>query len=108
MLLSCLIHVIRVFFLDKHIHCINIFEMTSVPIPTMSLQVLNHLLYLMRVSEKAVQTKVALAFAHLCAPGDQNTIFIHSSGTDNLAFLKHNLFFLSFPFLACWFFIGFT
>ncbi|KAF5455049.1 hypothetical protein F2P56_024664, partial [Juglans regia] len=47
-------------------------------------RVLNHLLYLMRVSEKAVQTKVALAFAHLCAPGDQNTIFIHSSGLDLL------------------------
>lgn len=48
----------------------------------LSLQVLKHLLYLMRVSEKAVQTRVALALAHLCAPDDRKTIFIHNSGTN--------------------------
>lgn len=44
------------------------------------LQVLNHLLYLMRVSEKAVQRRVALALAHLCSADDQRTIFIDNNG----------------------------
>ena len=45
------------------------------------MQVLNHLLYLMRVAEKAVQRRVALALAHLCSPDDQRTIFINNCGT---------------------------
>ncbi|KAG6766097.1 hypothetical protein POTOM_030163 [Populus tomentosa] len=44
-------------------------------------RVLNHLLYLMRVAEKAVQRRVALALAHLCSPDDQRTIFINNCGT---------------------------
>ncbi|KAH7522347.1 hypothetical protein FEM48_Zijuj07G0128700 [Ziziphus jujuba var. spinosa] len=43
-------------------------------------RVLNHLLYLMRVGEKNVQRRVALALAHLCSPDDQRTIFIDSNG----------------------------
>lgn len=43
------------------------------------MQVLSHLLYLMRVGEKVVQRRVALALAHLCSPDDQRTIF-----TDNI------------------------
>ncbi|KAG7018692.1 ARM REPEAT PROTEIN INTERACTING WITH ABF2 [Cucurbita argyrosperma subsp. argyrosperma] len=38
-------------------------------------RVLNHLLHLMRVAEKAVQRRVSLALAHLCSPDDQRTIF---------------------------------
>ncbi|XP_075640987.1 ARM REPEAT PROTEIN INTERACTING WITH ABF2-like [Castanea sativa] len=45
-------------------------------------RVLNHLLYLMRVSEKAVQIQVALALAHLCAPDDRKAIFIDSNGLE--------------------------
>ncbi|KAG6597456.1 ARM REPEAT PROTEIN INTERACTING WITH ABF2, partial [Cucurbita argyrosperma subsp. sororia] len=41
-------------------------------------RVLNHLLHLMRVAEKAVQRRVSLALAHLCSPDDQRTIFIDS------------------------------
>ncbi|KAJ3676295.1 hypothetical protein LUZ60_003707 [Juncus effusus] len=47
-------------------------------------RVLKHLLYLMRVGEKAVQRRVALALAHLCSPEDQRTIFIDSNGLDVL------------------------
>ncbi|KAL3578213.1 hypothetical protein D5086_019717 [Populus alba] len=47
-------------------------------------RVLNHLLYLMRVAEKAVQRRVALALAHLCSPDDQRTIFINNCGLDIL------------------------
>ncbi|KAK7859152.1 arm repeat protein interacting with abf2 [Quercus suber] len=46
-------------------------------------RVLNHLLYLMRVAEKAVQRRVALALAHLCSPDDQRTIFIDNNGMSN-------------------------
>ena len=35
----------------------------------------------MRVAEKAVQRRVALALAHLCSPDDQRTIFINNCGT---------------------------
>ncbi|KAL8548327.1 hypothetical protein ACS0TY_007596 [Phlomoides rotata] len=42
--------------------------------------VLGHLLYLMRVGEKNVQRRVALALAHLCSPDDQKTIFIDKDG----------------------------
>lgn len=47
-------------------------------------RVLNHLLYLMRVGEKAVQRRVALALAHLCSPEDQRTIFIDNNGLELL------------------------
>ncbi|KAH9682797.1 ARM REPEAT PROTEIN INTERACTING WITH ABF2 [Citrus sinensis] len=47
-------------------------------------QVLNHLLYLMRVAEKGVQRRVALALAHLCSPDDQRTIFIDGGGLELL------------------------
>ncbi|KAJ6903438.1 ARM REPEAT PROTEIN INTERACTING WITH ABF2-like [Populus alba x Populus x berolinensis] len=47
-------------------------------------RVLSHLLYLMRVAEKAVQRRVALALAHLCSPDDQRTIFINNCGLDLL------------------------
>ncbi|KAF7837264.1 ARM REPEAT PROTEIN INTERACTING WITH ABF2-like [Senna tora] len=47
-------------------------------------RVLNHLLYLMRVSEKAVQRRVALALAHLCSADDQRTIFIDNNGLELL------------------------
>ncbi|CAL9196098.1 unnamed protein product [Musa hybrid cultivar] len=43
-------------------------------------RVLKHLLYLMRVGEKAVQRLIALALAHLCSPEDQRTIFIDDDG----------------------------
>ncbi|CAL5094794.1 unnamed protein product [Urochloa decumbens] len=47
-------------------------------------RVLKHLLYMMRVGEKSVQRRVALALAHLCAPEDQRTIFIDNNGLDQL------------------------
>ncbi|KAJ0034740.1 hypothetical protein Pint_24860 [Pistacia integerrima] len=47
-------------------------------------RVLNHLLYMMRVAEKSVQRRVALALAHLCSPEDQRTIFIDNGGLDLL------------------------
>ncbi|KAM1171815.1 hypothetical protein ACFXTH_022138 [Malus domestica] len=43
-------------------------------------RVLSHLLYLMRVAERAVQRRVALAFAHLCSPDDLRTVFIDNNG----------------------------
>ncbi|CAN1129361.1 ARM REPEAT PROTEIN INTERACTING WITH ABF2 [Linum perenne] len=46
--------------------------------------VLKHLLYQMRVAEKAVQRRDALALAHLCAPDDQRLIFIDNSGLELL------------------------
>ncbi|XP_021889413.1 ARM REPEAT PROTEIN INTERACTING WITH ABF2 isoform X2 [Carica papaya] len=45
---------------------------------------LSHLLYLMRVAEKSVQRRVALALAHLCSPDDQRTIFIDNNGLELL------------------------
>ncbi|XAR57218.1 hypothetical protein NMG60_11025279 [Bertholletia excelsa] len=47
-------------------------------------RVLNHLLYLMRISEKVVQRRVAVALAHLCSPEDQRTIFIDNNGLELL------------------------
>ncbi|XP_030548137.2 ARM REPEAT PROTEIN INTERACTING WITH ABF2 isoform X2 [Rhodamnia argentea] len=47
-------------------------------------RVLNHLLYLMRVAEKTVQRRVALALAHLCSPDDQQTIFVDNNGLELL------------------------
>ncbi|KAK6164694.1 hypothetical protein DH2020_001558 [Rehmannia glutinosa] len=47
-------------------------------------RVLRHLLYLMRVGEKIVQRRVALALAHLCSADDQKTIFIDNNGLDLL------------------------
>lgn len=43
-------------------------------------RVLSHLLYLMRIAERSVQRRVALALAHLCSPEDQKTIFIDGNG----------------------------
>ncbi|KAI7999151.1 ARM REPEAT PROTEIN INTERACTING WITH ABF2 [Camellia lanceoleosa] len=43
-------------------------------------QVLSHLLYLMRIAEKTVQRRVALALANLCFAEDQRTIFIDNNG----------------------------
>ncbi|CAI9768752.1 unnamed protein product [Fraxinus pennsylvanica] len=45
-------------------------------------RVLSHLLYMMRVGEKVVQRRVALALAHLCSPDDQKTIFIDNTGLE--------------------------
>lgn len=53
----------------------------------------------MRVGEKAVQRRVALALAHLCSPDDQRTIFIDNNGMShsvfspsvNSSFWEHNL-----------------
>ncbi|KAG8653871.1 hypothetical protein MANES_05G076800v8 [Manihot esculenta] len=47
-------------------------------------QVLNHLLYLMRVAEKSVQGQIALALAHLCAPDDRKAIFLDNNGLELL------------------------
>ncbi|URE42097.1 BTB/POZ domain [Musa troglodytarum] len=47
-------------------------------------RVLKHLLYLMRIGEKAVQRRIALALAHLCSLEDQRTIFIDDNGLDLL------------------------
>ncbi|KAL6500476.1 hypothetical protein OROHE_025842 [Orobanche hederae] len=47
-------------------------------------RVLRHLSYLMRVGEKIVQRRVALALAHLCSPDDQKSIFIDNNGLDLL------------------------
>ncbi|GAA0167258.1 hypothetical protein LIER_22231 [Lithospermum erythrorhizon] len=47
-------------------------------------RVLSHLLYLMRVTESVIQTRVALALAHLCSPDDQKTIFIDNNGLELL------------------------
>ncbi|XP_023539244.1 ARM REPEAT PROTEIN INTERACTING WITH ABF2-like [Cucurbita pepo subsp. pepo] len=47
-------------------------------------RVLNHLLHLMRVAEKAVQRRVSLALAHLCSPDDERTIFIDNNGLELL------------------------
>ncbi|KAL5995955.1 hypothetical protein ACLOJK_026028 [Asimina triloba] len=47
-------------------------------------RVLKHLLYLMRVADKIVQRRVALALAHLCSPDDQRTIFIENNGLELL------------------------
>lgn len=44
-------------------------------------QVLSHLLYLMLVSKRPVQRRIALALAHLCSPDDQSSIFVDSNGT---------------------------
>ncbi|XP_050388323.1 ARM REPEAT PROTEIN INTERACTING WITH ABF2-like isoform X2 [Argentina anserina] len=47
-------------------------------------RVLNNLLYLMRVADKGVQSRVALTFAHLCKPGDRQVIFIEHKGLEFL------------------------
>ncbi|CAM8986102.1 unnamed protein product [Rhodiola kirilowii] len=47
-------------------------------------RVLYHLLYLMRISEKAIQRRVALSLAHLCSADDWRTIFIDNLGLDLL------------------------
>lgn len=52
------------------------------------LQVLGHLLYLMRVREKIIQRRVALVLAHLCSPDDQKTIFIDNGGVFSVTILR--------------------
>ncbi|OMP05069.1 BTB/POZ-like protein [Corchorus olitorius] len=47
-------------------------------------RVLNRLLYLMRLADKAVQTRVALALAHLCAPDDRKKVFVDNNGLELL------------------------
>ncbi|KAJ0052273.1 hypothetical protein Pint_03329 [Pistacia integerrima] len=47
-------------------------------------RVLKHLLYMMRVADKAVQRRVALALAHFCAPDDCRNIFINNNGLELL------------------------
>lgn len=47
-------------------------------------KVLTHLLYLMRAGDKHVQRQVALAFAHLCSPEHQRTIFTDNNGLELL------------------------
>ncbi|GAA0161388.1 hypothetical protein LIER_17716 [Lithospermum erythrorhizon] len=47
-------------------------------------RVLSHLLYLMRVTESVIQTRVALALAHLCSPDDLKTVFIDNNGLELL------------------------
>ncbi|EOX94771.1 ARM repeat protein interacting with ABF2 isoform 4 [Theobroma cacao] len=47
-------------------------------------RVLNHLLYLMRLADKAVQRRVALALAHLCVPDDRQYIFVDNNGLELL------------------------
>ncbi|TQD99307.1 hypothetical protein C1H46_015096 [Malus baccata] len=47
-------------------------------------RVLNHLLYMMRVEDKATQRRVALALAHLCNPSDRENIFISNKGLELL------------------------
>ncbi|KAJ4882929.1 hypothetical protein Rs2_33022 [Raphanus sativus] len=46
--------------------------------------VLNQLLYLMRNTEKNIQTRIALALAHLCDPKDGKLIFIDNNGVEFL------------------------
>lgn len=43
-------------------------------------QVMKHLLHLMRVEDKVVQRRVALALAHLCAPEERKNIFLDNHG----------------------------
>ncbi|XP_041989771.1 ARM REPEAT PROTEIN INTERACTING WITH ABF2-like isoform X2 [Salvia splendens] len=43
-------------------------------------RVLSHLSYLMRMGERNVQRRVALALAHLCSPDDHQTIFVDNNG----------------------------
>lgn len=45
---------------------------------------MNHLLYLLRVADRAVKRRVTLALAHLCAPDDCKTIFIDNNGLELL------------------------
>ncbi|THG12713.1 hypothetical protein TEA_026840 [Camellia sinensis var. sinensis] len=47
-------------------------------------QILSYLLYLMRVAEKVIQSRIALALAHLCLPDDQKAIFIDNNGLELL------------------------
>ncbi|XP_021730785.1 ARM REPEAT PROTEIN INTERACTING WITH ABF2-like [Chenopodium quinoa] len=47
-------------------------------------RVLNHLLYIMRVADKPVQRRIAIALAHLCSSEHQRRIFIDNNGLDLL------------------------
>ena len=60
----------------------------------------------MRVAEKAVQRRVALALAHLCSPEDQRTIFIDNNGMSfsSLTFdIIQSLVHTDFKLLTSWF-----
>ncbi|RDY00397.1 Arm repeat protein with ABF2, partial [Mucuna pruriens] len=48
------------------------------------MQVLNHLIYLMRSEEEVVQRRIAIALAYLCSPNDRKTIFINNNGLELL------------------------
>ncbi|KNA08382.1 hypothetical protein SOVF_163110, partial [Spinacia oleracea] len=47
-------------------------------------RVLNHLLYLMRVADKTVQRRIAIALAHLCSSEHHRRTFIDNNGLDLL------------------------
>ncbi|KAF8025250.1 hypothetical protein BT93_F2176 [Corymbia citriodora subsp. variegata] len=47
-------------------------------------QVLEGLVYLMKVLEKAIQERIAFALAHLCSPLDHQMIFLDNSGLELL------------------------
>lgn len=53
---------------------------------------LKHLLYVMRIEEKPIQIRIALALAHLCSPEDQRTIFIDNNGTYNYAMYIYDIY----------------
>ncbi|KAG6418740.1 hypothetical protein SASPL_120944 [Salvia splendens] len=50
-------------------------------------RVLSHLSYLMRMGERNVQRRVALALAHLCSPDDHQTIFVDNNDDLDYNFL---------------------
>ncbi|TQD85947.1 hypothetical protein C1H46_028493 [Malus baccata] len=56
-----------------------------------AIKVLNHLLYMMRVADKATRRRVALALAHLCNPSDSESIFISNKGLELLLGLLKSL-----------------
>ncbi|XP_010536264.1 PREDICTED: ARMADILLO BTB ARABIDOPSIS PROTEIN 1-like [Tarenaya hassleriana] len=47
-------------------------------------RVLNQLLYQMRIADKTIQKRIALALAHLCEPEDGKLIFIDNKGLEAL------------------------
>ena len=48
------------------------------------LQVLRHLLYLLKHADKSVQRRVAATLAHLCPESEQRTVFSQHTGLDVL------------------------
>lgn len=56
----------------------------------------------MRVGEKSVQRRVALALAHLCSPDDQKTVFIDNNGILLMKFFSNvSVMFPALPFRLC-------